>query len=100
MEAPPNIQKKALTVALTTVFLDMLGFGILIPILPFVLVDPSNPLYFFSQATSEHTRYITLGFVVALYPLLQLIATPIIGQLSDRWGRKPLLLFSLGGTMF
>lgn len=100
MEVAPHIQKKALTVALTTVFLDMVGFGILIPILPLVLIDPTNPLYLFSQSVSEHTRYITLGFVVALYPLFQLIATPILGQLSDRWGRKPILIFSLGGTLF
>jgi len=91
--------KKALLVSLITVFIDMLGFGLLVPILPLVLIDPTNPLYVFASDVPEAQRYIVMGFVIALYPLTQLFSTPILGQLSDRFGRKPLLAFSLAGTL-
>jgi MFS family permease len=39
-----------------------------------------------------------LGFLVAVYPIMQFFATPILGQLSDRYGRKPVLALSLFGT--
>ena len=93
MKVVSTIRQKALTATAFTVFLDMLSFGLLIPILPLVLIDPHNPSFILSPAISLDTRYIILGIIVALYPLMQLFSTPILGQISDRHGRRPVLVF-------
>ena len=67
-----------------TVFVDLVGFGIVIPLLPFY---------------AEHFRagpeMVTL--VMAIYSLMQFFFSPVWGRLSDRYGRKPILLMSLLG---
>lgn len=68
-----------------SVALDLVGFGIVLPILPLYAED-------FGASPS------TVGVLVASFSLMQLIFSPILGRLSDRFGRKPLLLFSLVGT--
>ncbi len=68
-----------------SVALDLVGFGIVLPILPLYAED-------FGASPS------TVGVLVASFSLMQLIFSPILGRLSDRVGRKPLLLFSLVGT--
>jgi DHA1 family tetracycline resistance protein-like MFS transporter len=89
--------RKAPTLAIVfaIVLVDMLGVGILIPVIPLLLTDPSYPYYL---GLSRATGYITLGFLIAIFPFMQFIATPILGQLSDRMGRKPVLAFSIAGT--
>ncbi|MEI7682693.1 MAG: MFS transporter [Candidatus Saccharibacteria bacterium] len=88
-----NLSKKALPIVIFTVFLDVLGVGILIPILPQLVFRVFIPAGFtYDQAL------ITLGWLVGIYALMQFIATPILGQLSDRYGRKKILAISLGGT--
>ena len=77
------------------VLVDMLGVGILIPIIPLLLTDPTYPYYL---GLSRSSGYIVLGFLTAIFPFMQFIATPILGQLSDRIGRKPVLAFSIAGT--
>ncbi len=88
-----NISKKALPVVLFTVFLDVLGVGILVPILPQLVFQIFIPAGF-----SYNSSLIALGWLTGIYPLMQFIATPILGQLSDRFGRKPVLAISLAGT--
>ncbi len=90
---PVNLSKRALPIVLFTVFLDVLGVGILMPILPQMVFRVFLPAGF-----SYNGALITLGWLVGIYPLMQFIATPILGQLSDRYGRKPILGFSLAGT--
>lgn len=86
-------EKRALPIVALTVFLDVLGVGILIPVLPQLIFEIFQPAgYSFSSSL------ILLGWLVAIYPLMQFLATPILGQLSDRYGRKPVLGFSLFGT--
>ncbi len=87
--------KSTLRIVFMTVLVDMLGVGILIPLIPLLLTD-SSYIYHLPVTISE--GYIILGFLVAIYPLMQFIATPILGQLSDRIGRKKVLAFSLAGT--
>lgn len=75
----------ALTFILITVFIDMLGLGLLIPVLPFIVRQ-------FSESA------MTVGLLSMSFALFQFFAAPILGRLSDKYGRRPLLLFSLLGS--
>lgn len=91
--ASTKLEKKALPIVLFTVFLDVLGVGILIPVLPQLIFSIFIPAGF-----SRNGSLIALGWLTAIYPLMQFLATPILGQLSDRYGRRKVLGFSLAGT--
>ncbi len=80
-----------------TVFLDMLGIGIIIPIIPVLFFDIDGG--FFAQSVSADTRSILYGFLIACFPLFQFFGAPMLGAFSDRYGRKPVLLISLVGTL-
>jgi DHA1 family tetracycline resistance protein-like MFS transporter len=67
------------------VFIDLLGFSIILPLLPF-------------YAESFNATPTQIGFLVASYAAAQLVGAPLLGRLSDRFGRKPVLLISLTGT--
>jgi DHA1 family tetracycline resistance protein-like MFS transporter len=76
---------KRLWVVVFTVFLDLLGFGIVIPILP---------LY----AEQMHASDRHIGVLLAIYSVMQLFFAPLWGRLSDRAGRRPILLVSILGS--
>lgn len=78
-----------------TILVDMLGVGILIPVIPLLLTDPA---YAYHLPVAVARGYVILGFLTAIFPFMQFIATPILGQLSDHMGRKKVLAFSLAGT--
>jgi len=80
-----KVQRRTLTLIFLTVFLDLLGVGILIPILPFLVRQ------FQTDAT-------TVGLLSLSYSAAQFVATPILGVLSDRYGRRPILVFSIFGS--
>lgn len=88
-----SLEKKALPIVMFTLFLDVLGVGILMPVLPQLIYNIFIPAGF-----SRNESLILLGWLTGIYPLMQFLATPILGQLSDRYGRKPVLGFSLAGT--
>lgn len=90
------MKKNNLVVLSLIIFLDLVGVGILIPVLAPIFLDPSSGLI--PMAWTENIRNISLGFLIALYPLAQFFGAPILGTLSDRYGRKKLLLGSLLGT--
>ncbi len=94
----PHKTKYALPIILATIFLDMLGIGILIPVIPLLLADPASAYYLLPTGWTIDDGYILLGFLTASYPLAQFLAAPILGQLSDRYGRKKVLVLSLIGT--
>jgi DHA1 family tetracycline resistance protein-like MFS transporter len=89
---------KALPIVIFTIFLDLLGVGVLLPIIPQLLANPSSQYYLLPAGWTFQGGLILLGWLVAIYPLMQFISTPILGQLSDRFGRKPVLGFSIFGT--
>lgn len=66
-----------------TVFIDLLGFGLLIPILPTFATIKLNVSEFY------------IGIVIAIYSLTQFLFNPIMGKLSDKYGRRPVILWTL-----
>ncbi|MCS6884361.1 MAG: MFS transporter [Acidobacteriota bacterium] len=68
------------------VFIDLLGFSIILPLLP----------YYASIFQATPT---TIGLLIATYSIFQFIASPLLGSLSDKYGRKPLLLYSQIGSL-
>lgn len=81
-----------------TMFVNALGFGILIPVIPQLLANPVSEFFVLPKGWSINQGYILLGFLTAIFPIMQFLATPILGQLSDKFGRRPILAVSLFGT--
>ncbi len=76
---------KRLFSIILVVFIDLLGFSLILPLLP----------YYAETFSASQT---TTGILIASYALMQLIGAPILGRLSDRFGRRPVLLVSVFGT--
>jgi len=76
---------------LFTGFLSILGIGVIIPVIPFIIGK---------YVDSHHTNQIALyvGLLVSLYSFCQFFAAPVLGALSDKYGRRPVLLFCLLGS--
>lgn len=85
-------------VILMAIFLDLVGYGILVPVVPQLFANPDSAYYVLSAATPITVGYIFLGFLIATYPMVQFFSAPILGQYSDRHGRKPILIIALVGT--
>jgi len=81
------MKRSPLVVIFTTVFIDLVGFGIVIPVLPF-----------YAAGTRFNATPRTVGLLFASYSIMQLIFSPILGRLSDKHGRRPVLLISIIGT--
>jgi MFS transporter, DHA1 family, tetracycline resistance protein len=81
----------------TTVFIDMLGFSILIPVYP-LLISPDSPFRVTPESWSFGQGLIMLGWLIGIFPLCSFLAAPILGQMSDRYGRRPVLAISIFGT--
>ncbi len=95
--ATPKTSTSLLSIIFLTVFIDMLGISIVIPVIPVLFFEPDCG--FFAAATAMDSRSVMYGFLVAIYPLFQFFGAPLLGSLSDRYGRKPVLTVSLIGTM-
>lgn len=78
-------KRSQLGIIFLTVFIDLIGFGIVIPVLP---------LYALHFGANETVN----GFLVGAYSAMQFLCAPLLGKLSDRIGRRPVLLASLVGT--
>ena len=80
------LMKREMIPLLLLSFVNTLNFSILIPILPFII-----------KAYGGGT--VMYGVILSTYPFFQFFAAPILGSLSDRYGRRPILLISQAGTM-
>ncbi|HEY0431625.1 MAG TPA: MFS transporter [Pyrinomonadaceae bacterium] len=81
------MKRSPLVVIFTTVFIDLVGFGIVIPVLPF-----------YAEGTRFNATPRIVGLLIASYSVMQLIFSPVLGRLSDKYGRRPVLLISIIGT--
>lgn len=79
-----------------TVFIDMLGIGIIIPITPALILNPEHSIL--APEVSMHTRNILYGILAATFPFFQFFGAPILGTLADKYGRKKILRITLIGT--
>src|SRR5437773_4285910 len=77
---------RPLLIIFLTIFVNLVGFGIIVPLLPF-------------YAESFGASPLVIGLLFGIFSLCQLIAAPALGDLSDRYGRRPVLIFSLLGTV-
>src|SRR5437016_9304574 len=78
---------KRVFVIFLTVFIDLLGFGVVIPLLP-------------SFGLNElHMSETMIGLAAGSFSLMQFIFNPFWGRLSDKFGRKPIIVFCLGGNV-
>ena len=78
--------RRRLALLFLFVFIDVLGFSLILPLLPYY-ADTFN-------ATES-----VVGLLLAANALTQLVGAPVLGRLSDRYGRRPLLILSLAGTL-
>jgi DHA1 family tetracycline resistance protein-like MFS transporter len=74
-----------LLVLFVTVFIDLLGFGIVIPFLPLF-------------AARLHVGAFRIGLILSSYSMMQLLCAPLLGRLSDHYGRRPIILLGLLGS--
>src|SRR5215831_227681 len=81
------MKRSPLLVIFITVFIDLIGFGIVIPVLPF-----------YAEGTKFGATPSQVGLLFASYSVMQLVFAPVLGRLSDKYGRRPVLLASLLGT--
>jgi len=79
------MKRSPLAIIFLTVFIDLVGFGIVLPLLPY-------------YAETYGATSFAVGLLATSYSLMQFLFTPIWGRLSDRYGRRPLILISLAGS--
>ena len=88
---------KEVAPCLFAIFIDVMGFGLVAPILVALFTNPDHNVF---QIQSESIRYLCLGLNLALYPLFMFFGTSFVGDLSDAIGRKKTLAFSMFGMAF
>ena len=84
-----NKRNAAIGFIFITLLIDVIGFGIIIPVMPKLIADLKNVDV---STAAKYGSYLTVA-----YALTQFVFAPILGNLSDKYGRRPVLLFSLFG---
>lgn len=84
-EGGPQTSRSRLSIIMFTIFIDLIGFGIILPLMPFYAEQlGGSPIVF--------------GLLIASFTLMQFIFAPILGRISDRVGRRPVIIATLGGA--
>ncbi|MFA6315412.1 MAG: MFS transporter [Candidatus Paceibacterota bacterium] len=91
-------EKRALPVILLAIFLDLVCNGILVPIVPQLLADPTSTFYLLPAGIPISYSYIILGLLISAFPVFMFFSTPILGEYSDRVGRRKVMTLALAGT--
>lgn len=81
----PRANRRALTFIFVTILLDIIGAGIMLPVVPFIVRPYSH-------------EALTIGLLAVAYSVAQFFAAPLLGALSDRHGRRPVLVISMFGA--
>ncbi len=84
-DSAPAVKRRALLTVFLTICVSLIGFGIVIPLLPF-------------YAQQFRASEWEVGLLFASFSAAQMLAAPILGDWSDRWGRRPVLILSLLGS--
>jgi len=82
---------------LLIVLIDAMGFAMLTPLLALALADGSVAAL--ARGTTPESRHLIYGFATGLYPIMMFVGAPILGQLSDRVGRKRILILCVTGML-
>src|SRR5258708_13375242 len=82
---------------LLLILIDAIGFALIAPLLAAALAPGSNAAL--SAGLSPSARSLVYGIAAGLYPLMTFFGAPVLGQLSDRLGRKAILLVCAGGIV-
>lgn len=82
-----TVQKRSLKIIFFTVFLDLVGFGIILPLIPYL-------------AREFEATPLEIGLLMAVFSFMQFLFSPFWGKLGDRFGRRPVILTSLLGSTF
>jgi len=101
-ELPPDSDSQraprfALLIVFLTVFIDLLGFGIVLPVLPRQAEPYLNAIGM--PPLEGGAGGAVIGILFSVFSLMQFVFSPIWGRLSDRYGRRPILLLSLSGSV-
>ncbi len=84
--ASEQAKRRALATVAFTLFLDLMGFGIILPILPF-------------YAESMHASETMVALLATAFSAAQFVMSPVLGRISDRYGRRPVMLVSITGSV-
>ena len=85
-------QNRSIIFILVTILIDTIGFGMIAPVMPELISELTG------EGFAEAARY--GGWLMFLFALVQFFAAPILGNLGDRFGRRPILLISLAALGF
>lgn len=88
-------ERRVLTILFVTLLLDVVGIGILIPVIPALFTDPTSSSFMLADY-SVGARLFIAGLMTALFGVMQFLAAPLLGDLSDTFGRKKLLTLGVG----
>ncbi len=95
-------KRTAFLIIFAIVFIDMVGFGILIPLLPYYGKTFMSEIHAIARffGTKMTPEGLVIAVLFSVYSFMQFVFSPIWGRLSDRFGRKPILLLNLFGSVF